>query len=510
MNGEIAANHRMAPPSVRNVSARQGAAIAFQHTRSPSTVAAQSSAATAAVLASRLNRNADNRQHQTEAEPEVGSVKDKIGRFAADSLAPPTSAPARSRGPSPSVSPSPEQIAARLAAGKAPARKQEPAVDAARIGAMRSHSRMQSQTRPPAPAHELRSPIPVRPSYTRHTAVERMLQDDISLPDDSDTAYESAPSVRSRSGSVRSRASSIRGQTPILQPPTITRASPVPSTDSKSSVPLRTTEPSQGSLKKPAPSHSQARASTPSIQSVSGRSRGSSSSAVNEIPGIDEEALSNAIVASSLASARASPATPAPPPPPRRRRAKSLLQLAPSPKGDLSRTPSPPKSMPRSLRGMPKAEEADAGRRHKVNLLHKHPHKHHEGDRKRWRREVTEKERKRYEGVWASNKGLHINPEASHLVGLERGPPLNDMVLNLVVREIWSRSRLAPAALEQVWDLVDHRRVGLLTKEEFVVGMWLIDQQLKGHKLPAAVPDSVWDSVRYVTGIKLTSIGSKG
>jgi hypothetical protein len=77
------------------------------------------------------------------------------------------------------------------------------------------------------------------------------------------------------------------------------------------------------------------------------------------------------------------------------------------------------------------------------------------------------------------------------------------MVLNLVVREIWSRSRLPTTILEQVWNLVDHQNIGLLMREEFVVGMWLIDQQLKGHKLPVKVPDSVWDSVRHVAGIKI-------
>jgi hypothetical protein len=169
--------------------------------------------------------------------------------------------------------------------------------------------------------------------------------------------------------------------------------------------------------------------------------------------------------------------------------------------------------MPMTLRGMPKADEAEARRRHKMNLLHKHPHKHHEGDRKRWRREVTEKERKRYEGVWASNRGLLIQPDRGKSGrgpnGAERGPPASEMVLNLVVREIWSRSRLPPAMLAQVWDLVDSQQIGLLTKEEFVVGMWLIDQQLKGHKLPVKVPETVWDSVRYVTGIKLSSVGPK-
>lgn len=186
-----------------------------------------------------------------------------------------------------------------------------------------------------------------------------------------------------------------------------------------------------------------------------------------------------------------------------------MLNFTHSPQNDISRTPSPLKGMPQTLRGMPKADEADAYRRHR--LIRKHPHKHHEGDRRRWRQEVTEKERKRYEGVWASNKGLLIPPGRASVRtpdGAEKWPPPSEMVLNLVVREIWTRSRLPPAVLEQVWNLVDHRQFGLLTKEEFVVGMWLIDQQLKGHKLPVQVPESVWDSVRYVTGIKLSSVGT--
>jgi hypothetical protein len=149
--------------------------------------------------------------------------------------------------------------------------------------------------------------------------------------------------------------------------------------------------------------------------------------------------------------------------------------------------------MPQTLRGVPKPD-AEPHQRHKMRLVRKHPHKHHEGDRKRWRSEITEQERKRYEGVWASNKG--------HLIPPSMGDQ-SDKVLNLVVREIWGRSRLPAAALEQVWDLVDRRHIGLLDRQEFVVGMWLIDQQLKGHKLPVQVPDSVWDSVRHISGLKL-------
>ncbi|KAJ5546310.1 hypothetical protein N7494_003895 [Penicillium frequentans] len=475
-----------------------------------------------------MNRNAD-KEMDSESGPEVGSVKDKIGRFAgSNSLAPPAtrSTQGRSRTPSlskspapksPARSPGPEQVAAhlaaaRLAAERSPGRKlQEPTNDAARLGAMRSASRAQSQQpqpRSPGPRHELRSPVPVRPKPTIEYPADRMLDDD---PPNFERipGYGRSPSIRAPSSP--SRAGSIRGRATSPQPSVSSRISvvlPDQVVPKVPPLPPRSTASSQASLRKPIPTTNSLRP-TPSMVSISGLSHNSSSSALSEAGGMNEEALSNAIVASSLASARASPmpkASQAPPPPPRRRRARSILALANSPKSDMSRTPSPPKGMPMTLRGRPKDSDVDPKGRHKMKLLHKHPHKHHEGDRKRWRREVTEKERKRYEGVWASNKGLLI-PSEFKLSGTERWPPPSEMVLNLVVREIWSRSRLPSTALEQVWALVDNQGIGLLTKEEFVVGMWLIDQQLKGHKLPVHVPDSVWDSVRYVTGIKLSSVG---
>jgi hypothetical protein len=128
----------------------------------------------------------------------------------------------------------------------------------------------------------------------------------------------------------------------------------------------------------------------------------------------------------------------------------------------------------------------------------KHPNKHHEGTRKRWRDQLTERERKRYDGVWAANKGLYL-PAA-----LEPGDdedPAQD-VLNLAVLDIWTRSRLPVHVLEEVWDLVDSRALGRLKRVEFVVGLWLIDQRLKGRKLPIRVSESVWTSARGV-GIKV-------
>jgi hypothetical protein len=50
----------------------------------------------------------------------------------------------------------------------------------------------------------------------------------------------------------------------------------------------------------------------------------------------------------------------------------------------------------------------------------------------------------------------------------------------------------------EVWELVDRGNVGMLTRSEFIVGMWLIDQRLKGRKLPVRVSDSVWGSANGV------------
>ncbi|KAJ5227025.1 uncharacterized protein N7469_007031 [Penicillium citrinum] len=548
MNGEIAANPRLTSPASRNASALQGASVAFQQSRSSPNANKPPSAAAAAAVASTWNRQGHAESHRTDMDsdsaPEVGSVRDKIGRLTTNTLAAPTNEPRiRGRAPSSSLSPPPEQIAARLAASRSPDRRQEAtsAAAAARLGAMRSASRAPPPSQPVQERRELRSPTPIRPTPPLKSPVDSMLQDD--PPEvDSESTIQRPPSVQSKASSMvtsavdlasspkasttsRTPATPLEESKPALPPRSSTTlsssssikssAGSVPALPPRSSTALSHTSSIQsttGSIKKkPVGSGSLVRGNTPSMGSMSVPSNNSSSSLLLDSNGMSEEALSNAIVASSLASARASPVSKlAPTPPPRRRaRSRSLLQqlTSHSPKSDMSRTPSPPKGMPQTLRGVPKHDEVEERHRHRKHLLHKHPHKHHEGDRKRWRREVTEKERKRYEGVWASNKGLLIPPGRGS--GGERRPPPSDMVLNLVVREIWSRSRLPTPILEQVWDLVDTQGIGMLTKEEFVVGMWLIDQQLKGHKLPTNVPDSVWDSVRYVTGIRLTTAGGK-
>lgn len=229
--------------------------------------------------------------------------------------------------------------------------------------------------------------------------------------------------------------------------------------------------------------------------------------------------LANALVASSLASSRAPSPTRLEPPPIPSRRKKGRHHKLP-----FSRTPSPAKvGMLHTLRSYDGASSSKSEdekhpyhKHQKKRLIRKHPNKHHEGERKRWRDAITERERKRYEGVWAANKGLHysftyeeqarLNQQPNHPQTQKLRAAVSDQVSNIVARDIWSRSRLPDPTLETVWDLVDNDCVGRLQKEEFVVGMWLIDQRLKGRKLPVKVTESVWASVRSI-GIKVRKKG---
>ncbi|TGO25992.1 hypothetical protein BPAE_0068g00260 [Botrytis paeoniae] len=233
-------------------------------------------------------------------------------------------------------------------------------------------------------------------------------------------------------------------------------------------------------------------------------------------PSMTAETLSNAMVAGYLASARASTPSissgviqpPAPPPP---RRLKKLFH------SDHSRTPTPPQGSlsgngvptmkttmrkPKTEKELREEEGEGERRRAKKHLVKKHPNKHDEGNRKRWRDEITEKERKRYEALWASNKGLfpYTMDRRGEMVEIEGAA---DTVPGLVVKDLWERSRLGGDVLEEVWELVHgkgywgrdkEKRYGRLERDEFVVGLWLIDQRLKGRKLPARVNHSIWAS----------------
>jgi len=229
------------------------------------------------------------------------------------------------------------------------------------------------------------------------------------------------------------------------------------------------------------------------------------------------DSLANALVASSLASSRApSPTRPPLLPHPQARSHRNLFK---------SRTPSPAKKagfLRQTMRkdtSSPSSSDNEGdpyGKHKKKRHIRKHPNKHNEGDRKRWRNAVTERERKRYEGLWAANKGtLCAYTESEQRLLASSFAEHNDaniqdirdavaeQVADIVVRDIWTRSRLPQHVLQEVWDLVDTQGVRRLTREEFVVGLWLIDQRLKGRKLPMRVSESVWHSVKLLQGIKI-------
>ncbi|KAL2271506.1 hypothetical protein VTJ83DRAFT_877 [Remersonia thermophila] len=265
-------------------------------------------------------------------------------------------------------------------------------------------------------------------------------------------------------------------------------------------------------------------------------------------PTLTLDSLTNAMVASNLAAARLSPNTQIqrpPVPPPRRtgRKPGTSSPIQPQRTGDSIRSQltGGKAGMLQTLRdGGSLSDDEEERRRRQQHQQRRRDkmfrgnrkHAHHEGSRRRWRDEITPRERRRYEAVWASNRGLFLRPGW----GLPYQPPegrnghggvnhgdVNDdsdndnddgswwsdqieasralppapeaeLVVNVVVRDIWRRSRLPADELAEVWDLVDRDGRGALARDEFVVGMWLIDQRLRGRKIPARVSQSVWES----------------
>lgn len=238
------------------------------------------------------------------------------------------------------------------------------------------------------------------------------------------------------------------------------------------------------------------------------------------------DSLTDAIMASNLAATRHVPSSALPPPVPAPRRSgnhhhKHGLHIhhhqhhhttKKQPVGENTSTSRSPQRAGTSTstttallttlrRPRSASEDEELRNRHRRHVGKHRPlgignkHIHHEGTRKRWRDEVSVRERKRYEAVWASNRG-QFYPPASPSSTTSLDSDTSQLVINIVVRDIWSRSRLPFDELAEVWDLVYRGRSMGLNREEFVVGMWLIDQRLRGRKIPARVSDSVWYSTR--------------
>ncbi|CAO3568481.1 unnamed protein product [Mortierella alpina] len=63
------------------------------------------------------------------------------------------------------------------------------------------------------------------------------------------------------------------------------------------------------------------------------------------------------------------------------------------------------------------------------------------------------------------------------------------------VHAIYVRSRLDSKTLAQIWDLVDVDNAGRLTRAQFCMGLYLIDERLASGLIPLEVSDELWVSV---------------
>ncbi|KAI6779407.1 increased rdna silencing irs4 [Emericellopsis cladophorae] len=215
---------------------------------------------------------------------------------------------------------------------------------------------------------------------------------------------------------------------------------------------------------------------------------------------LDFDSLTSAIMAGSLASSRLTPSNTGstmPPILPQRTRSPRL------------------RTTMRNAAAQSSDSEDDRHKKSRRPKLRSGKHAHHEGARKKWRDQIRPRERKRYEAVWASNRGYHLPTTSSGASSIRSGTtrdgtaaaaesPVDyaEYIANVVVRDIWRRSRLPEDELVEVWELVDRKKRGMLDRSEFVVGMWLIDQRLRGRKIPQKVSDSVWASAHGMLRVK--------
>ncbi|SPO02940.1 uncharacterized protein DNG_05619 [Cephalotrichum gorgonifer] len=355
------------------------------------------------------------------------------------------------------------------AARRPPVARSKPAVDAALLAARQVARTSAAERAETSPARGPTPPTPPKPRGMGRgdpRAITPLPSPSISATKKDHPVILEPEAGRQRRGSASSEdtfvsASSVQSPAPS-PPPSPTRSVRPPRTPTRTSNKSASTSPSR----RPAP---------PPRRNPAGAS-------------LNATALSTAIVAGSLASSRLTPSN--------------------TGGGDAATTPQKHQPSPRLLQTL-RTGDSDHAHRHRdeeeektrKNGLRGKRHKHHEGARKRWAARVSEGQRKRYEALWASNRGLFVEEHLSSSSPLggaggwaRGGVDPGDYVVNVVVRELWRRSRLPDDELEEVWALVDAEGRGVLGRREFVVGTWLVDQRLRGRKIPARVGDSVWDS----------------
>lgn len=88
---------------------------------------------------------------------------------------------------------------------------------------------------------------------------------------------------------------------------------------------------------------------------------------------------------------------------------------------------------------------------------------------------ITQRQTTRYTDLFTTNSGFFCEQAFIH---------------GYTTRELWQRSRLPESVLEQIWAYVDAGGKGMLTREEFVLGTWLVDGCLAGRKVPTRSANS--------------------
>ena len=63
------------------------------------------------------------------------------------------------------------------------------------------------------------------------------------------------------------------------------------------------------------------------------------------------------------------------------------------------------------------------------------------------------------------------------------------------VHAIYVKSRLDSKTLAQIWDLVDVDNAGRLSRAQFCMGLYLIDERLASGLIPLEVSAELWVSV---------------
>lgn len=509
----------------------------------------------AAAVADRVGHYGPGPASQQDHEfppPEVGSVKDKVGRFGTNSLAvrpkdaldkpvkdtkPPTLRIGQYSAARPTTELSSasheieidmKQVHSTHTKESADSPKLQPLSDTANYSLPANISQDDTQSQPKKP----KPPIPRKPIMLAHSkppgpSESPPMGHSLNLGDSKELSSAKNEQAGERSRSPRPYGYNKQSPSPHLRddfnhppppeefkpklPPrsgtSSTDQSPSPHTsvNSLSDDPRPKLPPRRGaSVLSRKPTRNQGIVlednESPSLSSTSGRSlNGSYPSLLDEPSIMNERRPLSSVSSSPLALAQASPAKVPPPPPPQRRTGlHSAVQPEGMGRGDISRAYTPP----RNVQQPPRRSETQHDRNLITQPLHTVPHKYPGSDASNPTPRITEKEQKRYETVWAANKGLLI-PGPSEPFYHMYPPGASDMVLNLVVRDIWSRSCLSNDVLLRVWDLVDRQDVRLLTRDEFIVGMWLIDQILMGNQLPETVPGSVWDSLGRSSDVNL-------